>query len=96
MFNFIEKLRQQSDAKKRAIALSLSFFIVAIIFSIWLSSHFFSSSNDEVAVSENKNTPIAAFSENIAGAFEGMKNITAAFKAQMSAQIGDLKVLINR
>lgn len=96
MFNFIAKMRQQSDAKKRIFALSASFSIVVIIFGVWLSSHFFSSSNDEVAVKENTNSPVTALSKNLASAFEGMKNTTTAFKAQMSAQMGDLKVLINK
>jgi hypothetical protein len=48
--NFLEKLRNRSDAEKRIIAFNASFLITAFIFTIWIVSTFYSNSS---SVSEN-------------------------------------------
>ncbi|MSR73305.1 hypothetical protein EXS61_01725 [Candidatus Parcubacteria bacterium] len=92
MFNFIEKLKTQPEQKKQAIAFFTSFFIVAIIFGVWLSVHFFSVSDDVVAIKENTSSPFQSLNENLASSFEGIKGVVADFKGEMS----NLNVLINQ
>lgn len=92
MFNFIEKMKTQSESKKRAIAFFTSFFIMAIIFSAWLSTHFFRVSPDVVVIKENTSSPLLSLRENLAGSFEGIKGAVTDLKEEVS----NFKVLINK
>ncbi len=92
MFNLIEKLKTQPESKKRAIAFFTSFFIVAIIFSVWFSVHLFSVSDDVVIIKEDAPSPFQSLNENLASSFEGIKGVVADFKGEMS----NFNVLINQ
>ena len=101
MNNFIQKLHQKSESKRRAYAFGTSLVVTSLIFMVWFSVKFSSFSNDIIATQnaakETIVTPINTFGkmtasalDSLKGSFGGIKdsvdNLSNTVKSQYEAQ----------
>ncbi len=89
MSNFIARMNQRSESKRRMFALVSSGLITMVIFTIWVST-FGSSSSEKMASTETKEnifTPLKTLKQSVASAFSGFQNAVQGGLSEVTKEI---------
>lgn len=75
MITKLERMRSRPDHHKRGIALGVSAFLTAVIFSVWLSVNFRTNTSQIIVEKPKEDSPITNLKKSLASVYYAIKGL---------------------